>query len=196
MFDIWASTAELQQPCLHRPIRDRLKGNDGLVRREILASLDRLFTEHLSAGRTSFRAPPPPRPIPAAQRFLNISALQKSIRRGDADGAMRFAQQGCALNAEQVFRRLAVCAVEDVGLGNLSAVAMALAVLATKDLRQRGAPDQLAAYIAHILASSVKSRLACDLLSIADFERSLDPLKQRLATATPGDLRARLESHA
>ena len=81
----------------------------------MVASLDRLFCEQLAAGRATFQAPPSPPPIPAAKRFLNISALQKSIRRDDAEGAMRYAQQGCALNSEQVFRRLAVCAVEDVG---------------------------------------------------------------------------------
>lgn len=89
MFDIWASMAELHQPCLYRPISDRMVGADGLVRREILASFDRLFCEHLAAGRASFKAPPLPAPIPATYRFINISALQKSIRRGDAEGAMR-----------------------------------------------------------------------------------------------------------
>lgn len=182
MFDIWASTAELHQPCLYRPIGDRLLDETGLVRRQILTSLDRLFGEHLAAGRASFQAPPTPPLIPAEQRFLNISALQKSIRRGDADGAMRFAQQGCALNAEQVFRRLATCAVEDVGIGNILAVCMALAVMGNKMMRERGAPDELAAYLAYILALSPKSRLACDLVSIADYDRTLDPLKRKLAS--------------
>lgn len=183
MFDIWASLAELQQPCLYRPIGDRLLDGEGLVRREILSSLDRLFCEHLAAGRASFQASASPPSIPAAQRFLNISALQKSIRRGDAEGAIRFAQQGCPLNGEQVFRRLATCAVEDVGIGNLLAVGMALAVMGTKAMRDRGAPDELAAYLAYILAISPKSRLACDLLSIADYDRDLAPLKRRLAQA-------------
>jgi hypothetical protein len=129
-----------------------------------------------------------PPPIPPEQRFLNISALQKSIRRGDAEGAMRFAQQGCSLNAEQVFRRLATCAVEDVGIGNLLAVGMALAVMGNKAMRERGAPDELAAYLAYILAISPKSRLACDLLSLADYDSDLAQLKRRLAHADVSEL--------
>jgi len=188
MFDIWARLAELQQPCLYRRIGDRLIGADGLVRREILTSLDRLFCEHLAAGLASFQAPPAPPPIPAEHRFINVSALQKAIRRGDADGAVRFAQQGCSLNAEQVFRRLATIAIEDVGIGNLLAAGMALAVMGNKAMRENGAPDELAAYLAYQLAISSKSRLACDLLSIADYDRTLDPLKRRMAKAEPAGL--------
>lgn len=187
MFDIWSSLAELHQPCLYRGIGDRLISDDGLVRREILTSLDRLFCEHLAAGQASFQAPPTPSAIPAASRFLNVSALQKAIRRGDSEGAMRFAQQGCGLNSEQVFRRLATCAVEDVGLGNLLVVGMALAVLGNRSMRQNGA-SELAAYLASVLADSPKSRLFCDLLSIVDYDRGLDGLKKHLATAPVSEL--------
>lgn len=196
MFDIWSSLAELHQPCLYRGIGDRLIGEDGLVRREILTSLDRLFCEHLAAGRASFQAPPTPPTIPVGHRFLNVSALQKAIRRGDSEGAMRFAQQGCALNSEQVFRRLATCAVEDVGVGNLLAVGMALAVMGNRSMRQNGAPEKRAAYLASMLAASPKSRLFCDLLSIVDYDRRLGGLKEHLATAPVSELRQRAEDRS
>lgn len=189
MFDIWASVAELYQPCLYRPLDDRFVGPDGLVKKEVLASIDRLLIEHVSAGRACFQVPPSPPPMKAEHRFLNVSALQKSIRRGDAEGAMRYAQQGCGVDAEHIFKRLAVCAVEDVGLGNLLAVGMALAVMGDRRLRENRAPDELAAYLAYLLATSPKSRLACDLLSIADYDRSLDPLKVRLVKAGDQQLR-------
>lgn len=188
MYDIWAGLAALQQPCLYRPIGDRLLDGDGLVRREVLSSLDRIFCEHLATGLASFQAPMSPPPIPATHRFLNISALQKSIRRGDAEGAMRYAQQGCFLNAEQVFRRLATCALEDVGIGNLLVVGMSLAVMGKKSLRATESQGELAAYLAYMLAVSPKSRLACDLLSICDYDRSLDPLKRKLAQAEDREL--------
>lgn len=177
MFDIWSSVANLRQPCLHRGVEDRMLDQSGLVRSEILRSLDRLFCEHLASGRASFQAPPAPPPIPTALRFLNTSALQKAIRRGDADGAMYYAQQDCQIDTEHTFRRLAVCAVEDVGIGNLLAVGMALVVMGNRLLRTNGAPDELAAYIAYLLAISPKSRLACDFLSITDYNRGLAPLK-------------------
>jgi len=196
MFDIWASVAELRQPCLYRRMDDRLIGFDGLVRREVLAGLDRMFCEHLAVGRAAFQAPPSPPPMQADYRFLNVSALQKSIRRGDAEGAMRFAQQGCTVDAEHIFRRLAVCAVEDVGLGNLLAVGMALAAMGSRSMRHNGAPDELAAYLAYILAISPKSRLACDLLSVVDYNRGLNGLKKQLAASPVGELRKRAEDRS
>lgn len=192
MFDVWACVAELHQPCLHR-LSDNMLGADGLVRREILSSMDRLLCEHLAAGRASFQAPPTPPAIPAEQRFLATSALQKSVRRGNVDLAMRYAQQGCAIDAEHVFRRLATIAVEDVGIGNLLAVGMALAVLGNRAMRENGGPDELAAYIAYLLAISPKSRLACDLLSIADYDRTLADVRRELAQASPVVLRSRAE---
>jgi hypothetical protein len=196
MFDIWSSLAELRQPCLYRRLDSRFIGPDDLVRKDVLASLDRQLCEHLAAGRASFQAPPMPLSIPLEHRFLATSALQKCIRRGDADGAMRFAQQGCALDIEHTFRRLATCAVEDVGIGNLLAVAMALAVMGDRRMRHNGAPEELAAYLAYLLAVSPKSRLACDLLSICDYDRRLRSLKADLAQSPSSRLRTVAEDRA
>ena len=79
MFDIWASVAELHQPCLYRRLDDRLLGADGVVRTEVLIGLDRLFCEQLARGRASFQAPPPPPTMRPEQRFLVTSALQKWV---------------------------------------------------------------------------------------------------------------------
>ena len=193
MFDIWASVAELAQPCLYRPLSDRMIGSDGLVRKEILTSLDRLFVEHLARGRASFQAPPVPQPMAPEHRFVATSALQKCIRRGDAEGAMRYAQQGCSVDAKHTFRRFATCAVEDVGLGNLVVVGMTLAALGHRSMWQNGGAEELAAYLAYLLAISPKSRLACDLLSIVDYDRSLGRLKAELAKAPVGHLRSLAE---
>ncbi|GGI90780.1 hypothetical protein GCM10007973_28860 [Polymorphobacter multimanifer] len=190
MFDVWSSTSELGQPCLRRGLNSRLIDLNGLVRKQALSGLDRVLCEHLATGRASFQVPMQSPPLDPARRFLNVSALQKAIRQGDAVGAMRFAQQGCSVNAEQIFRRLAVCAVEDVGIGNLLAVGMALAVMGNRSMRENSA-DELAAYLAYLLAISPKSRIACDLLSICDFDRALDPLKTDLVRASPDSLRSR-----
>lgn len=53
--------------------------------------------------------------------------------------------------------------------------------MGNRNTRVCGAPDELAAYLASILASSPKSRLARDLLSIADYDRGLHPMKQQFA---------------
>jgi hypothetical protein len=100
------------------------------------------------------------------------------------------------LDQEHIFRRLAVCAVEDVGIGNLATVGMALAVMGNKQLRNDGPRGSLAALIARELALSPKSRLACDLISIVDYDRSLGSMKTQLVDAPVGDLRCRAESKA
>ena len=138
MFDIWTSTATLQQPCLHRPINHHQIDREGSIRGDVLAGIDRLLAERLLSMFQDFKAPTEIANIPMGKRFLNSSALQKAIRRGDAAGAMRFAQQGCVLDQDYIFRRLATCAVEDVGLGNLLVVAMALAAIGDKRLRSSG----------------------------------------------------------
>lgn len=194
MFNVWSSLTELRQPCLYRPLSDALLDRSGLVRKEVLTSIDRLLCEHLAWSQAPFQTPPSPPPMASDHRFLNVSALQKSIRRGDAGGAMRFAQQGCSIDAEHVFRRLAVCAVEDVGIGNLLAVGMALAIMGNRSMRQDGAAGELAAYLAYLLAISPKSRLACDLLSIADYDRTLNPIKAAFDKLSPDELAAVIEN--
>lgn len=97
-----------------------------------------------------------------------MSALRKAIRRGDAVGGIRFAQQWCYVDQEQILRRLAVCAVEDVGIGNLAVVGMALAVTGNQQMRNLATRGSLAALVARELAQSPKSRLACDLISVMD----------------------------
>ena len=196
MFDVWASTVNLGQPCLYKRLNHHLVGKDGLVRNEVLAGIDRIMCENLLNLFQTFEPPTDFQHIPAEQRFLNVSALQKSIRRGDAAGAMRFAQQGCQLDQEHIFRRLAVCAVEDVGLGNLAAVGMALAVMGNKHLRNHGPRGSFAAMIARELALSPKSRLACDLLSIVDFDRRLVGMKSDLAGASTDVLRRNAEDRS
>jgi|CXWL01.1.fsa_nt_gi hypothetical protein len=196
MFDVWAAIVKLGQPCLYKRLNHHLIGNDGLVRNEVLTGIDRIMCENLLSLHRTFEAPTDIQRISAEQRFLNVSALQKSIRRGDAAGAMRFAQQGCQIDQEHVFRRLAVCAVEDVGIGNLAAVGMALALMGNKQLRNLGPRGSLAALIARELAASAKSRLACDLISIVDYDRSLGSMKEQLVNAPVHELRHLAENKA
>lgn len=196
MFDLWASTAALGQPCLYKRLNHHLVDDNDLVRNEVLTGVDRIMSESLLRQFQTFKAPADFQHIPADHRFLNVSALQKAIRRGDASGAMRFAQQGCQLDQEHVFRRLAVCAIEDVGIGNLAAVGMTLAVMGNRHLRNLGPRGSLAALIARELATSSKSRLACDLISIVDYDQTLGSMKRQLVNAPVHELRDLVENKA
>lgn len=180
MFDVWESISVLRQPCLIRPLPNRLVDADGRVVPRVLVGMDRLLLEHLHAGAAQMPQPSEPPKLLAEERWINTSALQKAIRRGDVATAVRAAQAGCSLDPDHTFRRLAVCALEDVGIGNLLALGMALGAAGSSPTKRKPGAGQRASFLASELAGSVKSRLACDLLSIVDYNSDLAGEKQAL----------------
>ncbi|MDE2465235.1 MAG: hypothetical protein KGO02_16195 [Alphaproteobacteria bacterium] len=98
-------------------------------------------------------------------RWILASALQKSIRRGLKDEAIDVAVALHAVDAEYAWRRLRVIAFEDVGMGNVEAVASVAAIAGRQQLR--GALGDLQVYVGRVqsLTAAVKDRTACDLLS-------------------------------
>lgn len=57
-----------------------------------------------------------------------------------------------------------------MGLGDLKLIAATLAVLSDKRRRQRIGEERLAAYLATRLSGAVKSRLACEMLSLVEYD--------------------------
>lgn len=98
-------------------------------------------------------------------RWLLASSLQKCIRRGLHVEATNVAIALHTVDAEYAWRRLRVIALEDVGLGDVEAVATVLAVAGKR--RVRDALGDLRLFVAnvHTLAVSMKDRTACDLIS-------------------------------
>ncbi len=175
----------------------QLKIQYGLVKPKLLKSMDSLLWEHVLTGFLSWNQPPHEAIVlSSSQKWLNISALQKAIRRGQVERAIQFAKQGCQLDADHVFRRLAVCALEDVGIGNFLAVASCLTVLGDKKQRREAGETELAAYLAKMLAESPKSRLACDLLSLVEYNPALKQLISEWAKASDHDLAQRVRDEA
>ncbi|ASK88363.1 hypothetical protein [Sphingorhabdus sp. SMR4y] len=197
MFDIWQPVSELRQLCLTRPLPEAFLGSDGLVKSSLLKSMDELLWEHTLSSFSDCEAPPHELiKLTPAQKWLNISALQKAIRRGEGGRAIQFAKQGCQLDADHVFRRLAVCALEDVGLGNLLAVASCLAVLGDRRRRREVGEAEFAGYLAQTLAASPKSRLACDLLSLVEYNLGFKPLIVEWAKEPDHELAKRVSDEA
>lgn len=189
MFDIWQSISQLRQQCLSRPMPEAFLDTDKTVKPELLKSLDALLWEHVLNGFVDWQPLKHPQiHLSNSQKWLNISALQKAIRRGQVTRAIQFARQGCMLDADYVFRRIAVCALEDIGIGNFLAVACCLAVLGDKRRRRDIGEANLAAYLAQMLAESPKSRLACDLLSLVEYNPRLKPIITEWASASDTEL--------
>lgn len=192
VFDVWATVLELRQPCLARQLPTNLIGSDGSVSTQTLAAMDRILIEHLDTCLASSVPPTDPiRTITNYQRWVNTSAMQKAIRRGDSSTAVACARSGFQLDPEHTLKRLAVCALEDIGIGNLLAVATALAVAGNSSIRRRANADRFVAYVAKALARSPKSRLACDFLSLVDFDSSLQTQKRAWAQESDDELASR-----
>ncbi|MGH2614224.1 MAG: AAA family ATPase [Thermomicrobiales bacterium] len=97
-----------------------------------------------------------------------ISALQKSIRRGLVENAVLVAYEMFASGAEledQVWRRLEIISVEDVGMGRPDAPVIIGALDAFRRGAARESPDRLI-YLVHavrLLALSAKDRTSDEM---------------------------------
>src|SRR5690349_10324080 len=78
--------------------------------------------------------PPQPEPLNISE-YLAASLLQKAIRRGRNELALQAAATLLQSSPERLWRRLACIAFEDVGIGDLEAVAHTTAAMAGKRFR-------------------------------------------------------------
>lgn len=93
------------------------------------------------------------------------SALQKSIRRGYVEDAIRYALVFHTVDATAFWTRLVVIAFEDIGLGGVWELALTLVAARSKIWRKRvGGDVKVIHYIIKALAESVKDRSACDMM--------------------------------
>ena len=111
---------------------------------------------------------PRPDPLPGSP-WVAMSGLQKAIRRGNKDLALRSAATLLRDAPDRLFRRLGCIAAEDIGLGDLDAVGVATASLA--GVRKRadlGGAWPVACAVVAALADAPKCRAADDLLMICE----------------------------
>lgn len=186
--DLWQSASEFGEPCLWKAIAASSLDSDGLAREEVLRAIDRLLVAHLEDHAQEVPSCGPILELGADQKWINASALQKAIRRGQASRATRHALAGMRLDPKYVLRRLAVCALEDIGIGDLAGVAMTLAAIGAIKGRPINEASSWAQYLAERLARGPKSRLACDLLSLVDYQASATERAGHLVYARPTEL--------
>lgn len=119
--------------------------------------------EHLGRVATWYTQQTAPaqgaRQCPADHRYRRISAMQKYIRRGNAEEAtavalgLHFAGYG-----DHVWKRLAVIASEDIGLADPYATCLVLHMCAYKTWRVQFEPAQSIRAACSLLSNAVKSR--------------------------------------
>ena len=101
-------------------------------------------------------------------QWLLASLLQKSIRRGQSDYAAAAAIVLADLVPDYLARRLAVIAYEDVGIAAPSLLLFTKQVAASLPFLPPADRRDVSASLADRLANSVKSRAACDIVSLLE----------------------------
>lgn len=113
--------------------------------------------------------------------WLAKSALQKSIRWGLEEDALRAAFTLLQTYPDSLYRRLAIIALEDVGLGDLPLVHQAVWVAGKKVWRQANGGDwHIAANLVQRMAVALKSRDACDLIVAAHLHPQIEAQRAEL----------------
>ena len=92
------------------------------------------------------------------------------------------------MDARYLVYRLAVCSIEDVGLGNLYGVAVTLALAGSLPNRRIGGERKTSVWLAAQLAGGLKDRSACNMVLAVDFDRSLHPVTQEWGRLSDDDL--------
>lgn len=148
--------------------------------------LENLLEESI---RATDEIPPPFQRAVVRDPWLAASALQKSIRWGATEDALLAAHTLLEIRPDRLWRRLAIIALEDVGLGDLDLVAQVVWVSGKQAWRRdHGGDWRIAAHLIQRLAAAPKSRDACDVLVIAGWHRALDDARLRFFGASTGEL--------
>lgn len=126
-----------------------------------------------------------PAPFAHADPYLLASAMQKAIRRSDLTTARRSGHQLYALDRQRLWRRLAVVALEDIGMADIAAVAELIAISALTEARRSLNGDAFALDHALTLAcSAIKDRSGDQLGSIVGREPPSDEDRAALRLAS------------
>lgn len=168
---------ELQQPRLFQPICPNMLDRSGHPDPVLLRRIDQIVRDHAGQAISDWSMPDDlPTGSDPSDRWRAVSWLQKAIRRGDVRAAMAAAHAAHGMDPQYLFRRLVVCAVEDVLLGNLYAVAAALAFAGSLASRRSLGDQKVAVWLAAHLAGGWKDRSACNFCTVADLDRGKHPI--------------------
>jgi hypothetical protein len=137
---------------------------------------------HLSDAATNY--------VP--DRWIALSSLQKSIRRGAIEPAT-VATEVLWTEPSRLLDRLLVIGVEDVGVGDPE-VLRDVIELTTDRAWRRKLPDkgrEVTLGLVERMCAATKSRFSDEILAIAQLEPALGPARTELAMASPEQLAVR-----
>jgi len=116
-------------------------------------------------------------------RWLSSSSMQKAIRRGHSETALRAAMNLWTVDKRSFWRRLHVLACEDGGIACVEAVVKILTAHEAPAWRRRVGDLRVGLFLVKLMSEAVKSRLADQLYTLCDRAPELHRLRQELAQA-------------
>jgi hypothetical protein len=121
--------------------------------------------------------------------WVAMSLLQKAIRRGRKDLALRAAATLLHGSPERLWRRLGCIAFEDVGVADLDTIAVVTAALAGKRCREElGGEWRTASYTVSRMADALKCRATDDLLLAVENHPNFEDARLAFAFRRTDDL--------
>ena len=136
-------------------------------------ALSEYLTDGLSEGLAKEDKPTPPVPL-VADRYVALSTLQKSIRRGHQELALRAAMNLMIGGPHAIWRRLGIIAFEDIGVGSIDVVGWVTVVIGKPEVRKRlGGEWKVADFLIRTLCRSAKCRAADDLVHLIERDPAL-----------------------
>jgi MgsA AAA+ ATPase C terminal len=145
-------------------------------------SNDLFQTEFESIGHSATLDPVKPL---LCDRWLALSAMQKSIRRGDSLTAKRALTTLYRSDRSSTWRRLLIIACEDVGIAAPGAVvATASRCANVKALRETGKDEAAALATAQMLAEAPKDRSADLLFAVVLRDPALETIRSKCRSAS------------
>ena len=140
------------------------------------------------AEAVAARPAPLIQPLPC-DRYVARSCLQKAIRRGEAELAIRALANMFDYDRRATWRALTVIALEDVGVANVDLLAQIVAAHRNRKWRdQQGGDWRVMAELARQMALGEHCQAACDLLLRATNDPSLDGQRAAALEQAPADL--------
>lgn len=116
------------------------------------------------------------------------SALQKSIRRGYSEDAVRYAMVFHSLDATAFWVRLVVISYEEIGMGGVMELALTLIAARSSRWRKKVGEVKVLQFIVKMLAEAVKDRSCCDYMQVLWYHPRKYREMNALRTATQEEL--------
>ena len=149
-----------------------------------------VYILEMLAEEIAARPAPPPDPL-RVDTYLARSVMQKAIRRGMTDLALRAAAELSTTDPRVMWRRLLVTALEDLGPGEADTTARIAFASRDRQWRlQHGGDWPVAAELIRQACAGTRCQSANDLWNVAKNDPSLDAFKTGLCDASLDDLLA------